>query len=172
MRHYKSSVDACYGMIFVLAALMALLFSCATIDYILNTDASYAPRHHIHFPLACLFVFIVIARWQLFHSRIRWWVYLGLLIPSVYVITFQTGWFRDELHDFAMIYFQSHGRFGCHDEHYGSYIFRDDTAPWILFGPFLFATVCHWFYGSPAALARFHSLIRWSTTYESRKMAA
>jgi hypothetical protein len=175
MRHYKSKVDACYGAVLLIAALVALSLSCATIDYVLNTNADYAPRHPIYYPFACLFVFAFLARWQLLRSGIRWWVYLGLLIPTLYAALFMTGWFRDELHDFALMYFESHGKFGCHDERYASYIFRDDTAPWILFGPFVLATVSYWLSRSPAvwAFAKRHivSFLRWSTTYETRRAA-
>ena len=175
MRHYKSNLDACYGAILVVIALVAFLFSCYTIDFVLHTDPRWASRHRIYYPLACLLCFIFVARWQLFHSGIRWWVYLGLLISPVYVIMFQSGWFRDELHDLALEYFRSHGRFGCHDDNYSSYIFRDDTAPWIMFGPFILATVLHWIYRTP----EFFSLVRreaisswrWITTYEKRTAA-
>lgn len=175
MRRYRSNVDACFGVILTVAALMALLFSCATIDYDFHVDFGWGPLNRIQYPLGCLLVFIFIARWQLFRSGIRWWAYLGLIAPSVFVILFEKRWFYDELHDFALMYFRSHGRFGCHDEQYGSYIFRDDTAPWILFGPLIIATVLHWLYRSPIFLThvkkRALSFFRWSTTYESRRAA-
>ena len=155
MRKYKSNLDACYGAILIIMALMALIFSGLTIDFDLNTDPCYASRHLIYCPLSCLVVFIVLGRWQLFRSGIRWWVYLGLLVPCVYVIFFESGWFYDELHDFALEYFRSHGRFGCHDNQYGGYIFRDNTAPWILFGPFILVTLLHWIYRKqPYSLCR------------------
>src|SRR3954469_9918506 len=50
---------------------------------------------------------------------------------------FSGSWFTNEFHDLADYYFGSHGRFGCQDEHYDTYIFRDTTAPWILHGPVL-----------------------------------
>ena len=171
MRHYKSNADACYGSMLVVMALLALLFSAFTIDWDIHTNPAFSPRHLIYYPLGILFVFAFIARWQLFHSRIRWWVYSALFLSSVYIICFESGWFYDELHDLSLEYFRSHGRFGCHDDNYSSYIFRDDTAPWILFSPFILATMLHWFYTSEAFRRHAVSLWRWSTRYESRPAA-
>jgi len=175
MRHYKSNVDACYGAMLVVMALMALWFSAFTIDWDIHTDPAFSPRHLIYCPLGILFLFAFIARWQLFYSRVRWWVYAALILSAGYVIGFESGWFFDELHDLSLEYFQSHGRFGCHDANYSGYIFRDTTAPWILFSPLIVATVLHWLYRSPIFLEhvkrRALSIFRWSTTYESRPAA-
>ena len=146
MRHYKSRLDACFGAILVVTALIAFVFSAFTIDWDIHTNPDISPRHLIYYPLGILLAFTFIARWQLFHSRIGWYVYLGLLVPAIFVILFETGWFYDELHDFSLEYFRSHGRFGCHDANYTSYIFKDSTAPWILFSPCILATVLHWIF--------------------------
>jgi hypothetical protein len=170
MRHYKSNADACYGAMLVVMALMALWFSAFTIDWDIHALA-IIPRQLIYYPLGILFALAFIARWQLFHSRIRWWVYSALILSSGYVICFDSGWFYNELHDLALEYFRSHGRFGCHDANYSSYIFRDTTAPWILFSPLIIATLLHWLYSSPIVKKHAVSLYRWSTTYESRPAA-
>jgi hypothetical protein len=144
MGRYKSNLDACFGAVLIVAALIAIVFSCATLDYDFHVVVGWGSLNHIQYPLGFLLVFIFTARYQLFHSGIRWWTYFGLMLPSLYVIFFENGWFYNELHDFALMYFRSHGRFGCHDEQYGSYIFRDDTAPWILFGSFVLIVASHW----------------------------
>ena len=58
---------------------------------------------------------------------------------------------------------------------YASYILRDETVPWILFGPFVLATVSYWLFRSPIvwAFTKQHIVcfLRWSTTYESRRAA-
>jgi hypothetical protein len=174
MRRYKSNPDACYGIALLSSGLLALLLTCASVELVYGHPGFYISRvPRFHYPIAALLVAAVIARWQLRRSGIRWWAYLGLLIPALYAILFCANWFRSGMHDVALAYFDSHGRFGCQDEHYDGYLFRDDTAPWILFGPLVLATLGHWLYRSPAALARFsasaRSLIRWSTTYEPRK---
>jgi hypothetical protein len=152
MRHYKSNLDACYGAMLLLMALMALWISVFAIDWGIHAYAGI-PRDLIYFPLSILIAFAFVARWQLFHCQIRWWVYLVLILSSGYVICFDAGWFYNEMHDFALEYFRSHGRFGCHDANYSGYIFKDSTAPWILFSPFILATFLHWiFHQQPKTL--------------------
>ena len=170
MRHYKSIPDACYGAVLLAAAVLALLTSLASLDLLYvhrGFYISYVPP--LHYPLAGLLVATLVARWQLQRRGIRWWTYCCLLLLTLYVMLFCASWFRSGLHDVVLYFFGSHGRFGCHDERYDSYIFRDDTTPWILCGPLVLATIGHWFSQRPPALMR---LIRWSTTYESRKLAS
>jgi hypothetical protein len=174
MRPYKSIPDACYGMILLFGASLVAILSYVSIDFLYVHPGFYIARQpSIHYPMACLFAIVLVARWQLSRAGIQWWAYFALLLAMLYVMFFSGHWFESGLHDVALFYFDSHGRFGCHDERYESYIFRDDTAVWILFGSLVFATVIHWLYRRPRALASLttwvRSFIRWSTKYEPRK---
>lgn len=175
MRRHESIADACFGTVLLLAAFEGLLMGYGNVE-VVYLVGSFFHVSSLVVPFSALLLAALVARWQLVHSRIQWWAYLGVLLPTLWVMFFSHGWFTSGFHDLAEHYFGSHGRFGCQDEHYDTYIFRDTTAPWILHGPIVVATLAHWLYRSPVALARLsawgRSFVRWSTTYEPRKTAA
>lgn len=171
MHRYQSRADACFGMVLLLAVLEALVMGYGNFDLLqLRIQGeSYVPS--LLLPFSVLLLFSCVARWQLVRAGVQWWAYLGILLPTLWVMFFSGNWFTTGFHDLAMEYFDSHGRFGCRGGQ--NYIFCDDTAPWVLHGPIVAATLAHWLWQSPtfvARLSRYGRLfVRWSTTYESRK---
>lgn len=78
------------------------------------------------------------------------------------------------MHDLAMTYFDSHGRFGCAvveevspGEYRHAYFFHDGVIAWTLFLPLLGAVFIHWL----SCLSRERRAVwwRWFTTYERKR---
>lgn len=71
--------------------------------------------------------------------RLGWHVMLLLALGGAFVAA--ESWFCTPMHDFALVVFQSHGRWGCRDVQ--SYWITDSTAPFLFVAPALFATLAH-----------------------------
>jgi len=171
MKRYRSVPDAAFAIVLLWATVLATVLLLGTADLAIRWERHVfygrqnAPFARFLVPFAVLLAAASLARWQLLHRGVRWWCYCLVVAAAVYS---WTGFESLPLHDMFFRYLGSHGRFGCRDEHYESYIFKDTTAPWILFGPLIVSAFGHWIYANPEA----KSWWRWLTTYERHKPSA
>jgi hypothetical protein len=146
MRGYKNKVDAAFGVLLVIGSLLGLLLLLAAFYVtVFWKNPQYAG---LIVPFVLMLVVFILGRVQLLRRGVRWWAYLSMLLMSCWAAA---AFGALPLHDIFVVYFGSHGRFGCEElievapEVYRhAYLFRDQTAPFILFGPLFLGVLCHW----------------------------
>jgi hypothetical protein len=89
---------------------------------------------------AGMFGSLWLLRRELVNGRYRAWAYCAALLSTVAAMPVAFIWFRTPMHDFALRFYESHGRWGCTDD---SLWIRDATVPWILFCPVIAGIVSH-----------------------------
>jgi hypothetical protein len=116
----------------------------------------------------------IFVRQRLLRSSVAWWGHAALVVSVIFAFV---AFYRMPMHDLAMTYFDSHGRFGCGvveevspGEYRHAYFFHDEVIPQTLFGPLLGAVFIHWLSCLPRE--RWAVWRRWLTTYEKKRTAA
>src|ERR1043166_8205070 len=109
MKHYTRKSDACLGVILLLAGLICALMLAGTCEDIAYGNPRMLDLKSRVIPFVLMLCAILLARWQMFRSGIKWWTYSLLLATVVYSFFNAFRWFRDPMHDIAMEYFNSHG---------------------------------------------------------------
>lgn len=142
---YKCRADATLGAILLYAFCGVALMVVASVIYYFVCFPSCGlavPTNDVILltPFFFFLATVVIVRRRLIHACMQTWAYMLLLTATVLAFCFSLGWFRDPMHDIGM-FFGSHGRWGCYCP---GYLIRDRTAPWLLFGPVVIASVGHW----------------------------
>ena len=149
-RHVRNFERACDALISIgpvasgalLLATAGYLAWCVTNGFaILNLDLVM----YVVPPLSTIATFVFFRR-ALTHAGSHARPYAALFAAIGLTLWSSRTWFAGPMHDIAMV-FGSHGRFGCTMSNAdGSplYFVRDDTLPWLLFGPSLLGVVGRW----------------------------
>lgn len=152
MKFYTRPTDATLGMVLLLEALAAIFMILGSLWHSLmwlfvEMPLSFIAELLLIVPYLVLIVMIFVFRHHLFRGHVPRWGYLGLLAATFTALWFACGWFIDPMHDIGLL-FDSHGRWGCRmkDESGANvYFIRDNTAPWLLYGPLILVITGHWF---------------------------
>lgn len=147
--NHKHYIDTIFRLVMLISTIICMVLIILTLAmFALSHLEGARPSWMILLlcvPFVVLTFILIRSRKELLGVGPQRRTYVLLFAASAIAMLFAFPWFNDPMHDIALLFFDSHGRWGCRDIGV-SYFFCDTTMPFILFMPIIFSTIIHWRY--------------------------